>query len=304
MKATLNLDGVFVAVCTPFSSDGSVDVNAFVAHLESLALAKVQGFVVCGTTGEAATLTDTERKIVLEKALQVAKKHDLVAIAGCGSNDTAATLKSIQEASRLGYAAALVVTPYYNKPTPSGLAKHYEQLAERGGLPIILYNVPSRTGVNLSPELTVKLMELPQIVGIKEATGNYSQWMTLAQSDCWKEKALLAGDDDAFATILALGGKGVISATANVAPKPFVELFQAARSGNWEKAFRLQKDLFPLIRAMFLETNPGPLKFALNRSKKHPAYPPFLRLPLVAVESSTEEKITDVFEKWKATFDL
>jgi len=283
--------GVFVANVTPFNDDGSLDMAGLAAHLEWLADAGVQGLVPCGTTGEAPTLSREERSVVLRAAVSVARARGLKVIAGCGGNDTRVVLELMREAAELGCDAALVVTPYYNKPTQAGLVAHYLALADRGALPVVLYHVPGRTAVTLAIETVATLFAHPRILGLKEASGQYGYWTRLTAELPLAEKALLAGDDDAVAVILALGGCGVISASANVAPRHFVRLYEAAASGDWERAFAIQKSLLPLVGAMFLETNPAPAKRALAMLGRGTGA---LRLPLVPVGGVTEAALSAV----------
>lgn len=282
------MEGVFVANVTPFDAHNRVDVVRLENHLNWLADAGVDGFVPCGTTGEGATLESDERREVIKAAKRVADARKLKVIAGAGSNSTPKVIKMIEEAAQLGCDGALVVTPYYNKPTQAGLVAHYTAVAHASSLPVILYNVPGRTSVSLSPETVKKLFELDRIVAIKEASGNHAQWLALAAQNDLGKKALLAGDDDALATIMAMGGKGIISATGNVAPRALVEIYRAAKKGQWEDAFRIQKRILPLVQAMFLETNPAPAKCALAQMGRMEEN---LRLPLVPVGSATQEII-------------
>lgn len=284
----MKFEGVYVASVTPFTHDFKVDWEAVSGHFEFLLQSGVDGLVPCGTTGESASLNKEERSRMIEIAVKIGKNHAKKVIAGCGSNDTLTALERIEEAAKLGAEAALVVTPYYNKPTQSGLIAHYQFLADKSPLPIILYNVPGRTHVNIQPETAAELFKSPKIVGIKEASGNHSQWVTLSNKVNFKEKSLLAGDDDAFATIFSLGGAGIISATANVAPKLFVSLYELLKAGKTSEAFRLQIKLMPLVEALFMETNPAPAKYALATMK---CMGNNLRLPLVPVSAKTEERI-------------
>jgi len=281
--------GVFVANATPFDAKGKLDLVAYDNHLQFLVDKGVHGFVPCGTTGEGALITHEERNEIISRTVKVAKAKGLKTIPGCGTNNTAATLELIRTAREMGCDAALVVTPYYVKPTPGGITAHYLHLAERGDLPILLYNVPSRTGLHLSVDIVMKLLEHPRIVGIKEASGQHGYWLALSRAMNLKEKALLAGDDDALATICALGGSGIISASANVAPAQFVEIYNYAREGNVTEAFAAQKRLSPLVQSLFLETNPAPVKYAL---KKMGLFENNLRLPLVPVTRATEDAVT------------
>jgi|694.fasta_scaffold128231_3 4-hydroxy-tetrahydrodipicolinate synthase len=284
----MKLHGVWVATVSFFNADGSVDKESFRDHCSRLLNAKVDGLVPCGTTGEGPTLNSQERKALIEIAASESLKHQKDVIAGCGGNYTEAVLKNIQEAHEAGAKAALVVTPYYNKPTQQGLLAHYTFLADKSPIPIVLYNVPSRTGVNLLPETVAELWKHPQIIGLKEATGLHSQWLSLTSPVVPQNKYLLAGDDDAFATFSALGGTGIISASANVAPELFVSLSHHLEKQEWKEAFRLQKQLFSLIKSLFVESNPGPLKYALHRTFGTENK---LRLPLVPVKRESEQLI-------------
>lgn len=259
----MKFEGVYVATTTPFTAEGALDKDALKKHLAYLADAGVHGFVPCGTTGEASVLDATERSEVLCLTLEVAKQRGLKVIAGCGGNSTAAVLELVKQAKAMGCHGALVVTPYYNKPTQPGLKAHFEHIANESAFPIVLYNVPGRTSVNLAPETAAALFENENIVAIKEASGQHGQWMALAYAMDTSRKGLMAGDDDAFATILALGGCGMISASANVAPQAFVSLYNFAKQGKWSEAFALQKKLLPLVKALFVETSPSPAKAAL-----------------------------------------
>jgi 4-hydroxy-tetrahydrodipicolinate synthase len=290
----MSFKGVFVATVTPFSEKlGEVDYKAYQAHLKWLSDCGVHGFVPCGTTGEGPCLSDSERNKLIEISCEEAKEKNLKVIAGCGSNSTSTALKMILEAKSAGAEAALVVTPYYNKPTQEGLLAHYQFLADRSPIPLILYHVPGRTNVTFQLSTLQKLFQHDNIWGIKEASGQHNFWMGMTQVLDWKTKAILAGDDDAFALIQQLGGKGIISATANVAPKAFVKLFDLTERAEWSEAFQLQKQLLPLVQAMFLETNPSPAKEALKLLGKMENT---VRLPLVTVQAKTQEIISQALK--------
>ncbi len=277
--------GVWVASVTFFNDDDSLDLVSQRKHFDWLLDNGVEGLVPVGTTGEGSTLNSQERASIIQLACEVAATKNKKVMAGCGGNHTSAVGNAIREAHNCGAHSALVVTPYYNRPTQEGLIAHYLKLADQSPIPLILYNVPSRTGVNLLPETVHKLWKHPQIIGLKEATGSHSQWLSLTAEGIPKDKVLLAGDDDAFATLYAFGARGVISASANLVPRQFVQLHHLLEEKNWEKAFSLQQKLFPLIRALFTETNPSPLKYSLswlNRGKNR------LRLPLVPIKTDTE----------------
>lgn len=279
----MKMQGVHVANVSFFKASGELDLDALDKHLHFLATSGVHGFVPCGTTGEGATLRHDEWVAVVQRAVAVAKGKGIQVTAGCGSNSTSVVAEMMQEAKRLGADAALVVTPYYNKPTQSGLLAHYTHLAnaaKNGGLPIVLYNVPGRTAVSLSAATIKALWALPEIIAIKEASASYALWEELSCELDLQKKALLAGDDDAYAIVMGFGGSGIISASANVAPRAFVAIHDLFAEGNWRRAFELQAQLLPLVKAMFLETNPAPAKCALSILHDQPET---LRLPLVPV---------------------
>lgn len=286
----MKLRGVYPATVTPFDTKGQVCYASLEKLFRRLASEGVSGFVPCATTGEGPVLSDSERNEILKLAVSVSKEKGLLTIAGCNSNDTAKVVKLVDEAVELGCKAALVVTPYYNKPTQAGLIAHYRHIADRSPLPIVLYNVPGRTAVNLLPETALELFAHPKIIGIKEASGNLSQWLALSAKMDLEQKSFLAGDDDALATIMSLGGCGIISASANVTAKPFVAICQAAEAGNWAIAYDWQKRVLPLVKAMFLETNPSPAKHALKllgQCEEH------VRLPLVPVSPAAGQAVRE-----------
>lgn len=289
----MNFNGVWVATLSFFNSNFSVDLKSFENHCSWLLDSGVDGLVPCGTTGEGPTLNAEERKQLIEISVKLAQRKGKKVIAGCGGNNTESVLKLILDACNQGVDAVLVVTPYYNKPTQEGLLAHYRYLADRSPRPIFLYNVPSRTGVNLLPETVRLLWDHGNIIGLKEATGMHSQWLSLA-SFLPAEKTLLAGDDDAFATLFSLGARGIISASANIIPAHFVQLYNLLNQGRSKEAQELQLSLLPLIKALFSETNPCPLKYALSVMGRGHNY---LRLPLVPVQSKTEQLIKAEMDK-------
>lgn len=290
------IEGVYVATVTPFDKSGKVDIPAYQKFAKHLVDSGVHGLVPCGTTGETPTLSAEERQQVIRTAVEVCNEKGLPTIAGCGGNSTSTVVELVREAKELGATAALVSTPYYNKPTPKGVLAHYQTICKEGGLPVLLYNVPGRTSLNLSAELIAQLFEIDGIIGIKEASGNHSQWVEIAYRVDLSTKALLSGDDDCLATILGLGGTGIISASANVAPGPYVEIYNAFKSGDWKRGFEIQTKLFPLVKAMFAESNPGPAKYALSVKGWMENS---LRLPLVPVLEGTEKQIKSALDGLK-----
>lgn len=289
----MKFEGVYVACMTPFSKEGRILLNVYEKHLEMLAEKGVDGFVICATTGEGPVLNEDERETLIERAKKICETHNKTLIVGCGSNSTEVVEEQLFQAKEFGADAGLVVTPYYNKPTPKGVMAHFEKIASREILPIIVYNNPGRTMINVSAESFDKLLQHPMIAGFKESSGNHSQWLSLSRLPIVQEKSWLAGDDDAFATTMLLGGKGIIATAANLWPEPFVTIYQAAKDKNWDLAFSVQKQILPLIQSLFIETNPAPLKYALRRLRDTET---FVRLPLVEVEPSTESAILKAWE--------
>ncbi|MBS2021273.1 MAG: 4-hydroxy-tetrahydrodipicolinate synthase [Deltaproteobacteria bacterium] len=291
----LDLRGSMVALVTPMRN-GAVDEGAFRSFVQWQLEQGTDGLVPCGTTGEGATLTleETERvvRICVEvshahaKSLGPDVKHRPV-IAGCGSNSTAKTLETIARAKAAGADAALVVTPYYNKPSQEGLYKHFEKVALEGGLPVVLYNVPSRTSVDMTADTVGRLSKVPGIVAIKEASGSIVRVAEIREKA--EEKfIILAGDDMFTLPTLAMGGQGVISVVGNIAPADLALLCDAFADGNLSVAQNQQVRFAPLVRAMFAETNPMPVKYALSRMGKMSGE---LRLPLVPVSEELGHRI-------------
>jgi|DewCreStandDraft_1066081.scaffolds.fasta_scaffold00833_13 4-hydroxy-tetrahydrodipicolinate synthase len=280
--------GSYVALITPFK-DGQIDEPRLRALIEYQIRNGTNGLVPCGTTGESATLTEEEHERVIAIAIETAARRVPV-IAGTGTNDTAKTIRYTKAAERAGADGVLIVTPYYNKPTQQGLYLHYEAVARATNLPIILYNVPGRTSVNLLPETVARLARIPNIVGIKEASGNMDQVSQIIAS-CGPDFLVFSGDDSLTLPILALGGVGVISVVANIAPRAMADLVAAYRAGDVARARRLHYELFDLCRAMFLETNPIPVKTAagilgLCRDE--------MRLPLCPMSEANRQKLEAV----------
>ena len=266
--------GSIVALVTPFR-DGRVDEKGLRELIEYQMDNGTNGIVPCGTTGESATLSHKEHQHLVEITVDAVRKLVPV-IAGTGSNSTEEAVSLTQHALVAGADAALMITPYYNKPTQEGLYQHFCKVASEVEIPIILYNVPSRTGVNLLPSTVARLAKIGNIVGIKEASGSLQQIIDIIAL-CGEDFIVLSGDDFLVLPILAVGGKGVISVVANVAPRDMAELVRAFQGGNLARAKALQYKLRPLNDAMFLETNPIPVKTALALMGKISGE---LRLPL------------------------
>jgi 4-hydroxy-tetrahydrodipicolinate synthase len=257
------LSGLLVALPTPFTADQVIDLSAF-RRLARRALAGgASGLVPLGSTGEASALEEVERDVLLQAALEEADGRPVVA--GTGSNSTRQTIVWTRRARQLGARAALVVTPYYTRPTQCGLVAHYQAIAEAvPGFPLIAYNVPSRTGVNLEPVTLRSLWRIPELVGVKESSGDLNQLERIAET-LPKGKLLLAGDDGLAAPSIARGARGLVSVLGNAFPEAAAELVRTALEGRHDEAARLQEQLKPIIDALFFESNPIPLKALLNR---------------------------------------
>ncbi|MHC1626902.1 MAG: 4-hydroxy-tetrahydrodipicolinate synthase [Methanoculleaceae archaeon] len=289
------LHGVIPAIITPFLDTPSrdLDLNGLRDNIERLIKAGVHAVVPCGSTGESATLTFEEHEEVISETVRVVKGRVPV-IAGTGSNNTEEALRFTRAAKESGADAVLVISPYYNRPNRPGLIKHYTLLADLE-IPVILYNVPGRTGQNLPPDLVIELSKHPYIAGIKEASGNISQISRIIEGTRDTDFVVLSGDDGMTLPVLALGGHGVISVAANIAPSPMIEMYNAFVSGDIESARRIHFELSPLFRAMFIETNPVPVKTAM-RLKGYPAGP--LRLPLDDMEDEKVESLRAVISRY------
>ncbi|NOY11373.1 MAG: 4-hydroxy-tetrahydrodipicolinate synthase [Archaeoglobi archaeon] len=282
-------EGIIPALVTPFKENFDVDFEGIAKNLDYLEK-HVDALVPAGTTGEAATLSYEEHIEVVRYVCEVASKP---VIAGAGSNSTREALYLAREVEKAGANAAMFVTPYYNKPNPEGLVKHYGEIAKEISIPILVYNVPSRTGINVTPETAKKLSEIEGVAGIKEASGNLKQVAEIIRitSD---DFAVLSGDDFLTLPILMLGGRGVISVTANVAPHIMKEMYEAFKRGDVEKAREIHYRLMPLYDALFIDTNPIPVKKALDLMGLAAGKP---RLPLVELSEEKTEKLKKVLSE-------
>jgi len=280
---------------TPFLPTGEVDVEALKKLVEFQIKSGISAIVPCGSTGEAATLDEEEKRLVIKTVVEVARKRVPI-IAGAGSNDTAKAIKSSQIAKEAGADALLHVTPFYNKPTAKGLIAHFKAIAQAVDLPIILYNVPGRTGQNVTAEVTLKVAkEVSQVVGVKEASGNINQIMDIIKN-APKGFSVLSGDDAMTFPVMTLGGDGVISVVSNEIPKEMSALTKAALEGNFEKAKRLHYEWLDLMNINFIETNPQPVKTALAMMGK---IKEVFRLPLISMDEKNKEKLQEVLKSHK-----
>jgi 4-hydroxy-tetrahydrodipicolinate synthase len=286
--------GAAVAICTPFLSNGEVDYDKFREQIEYQIDNGTDAIVVCGTTGEASCLSHEEHLECIKFCAEVVD-HRIPVIAGTGSNCTETAVYLSQEAEKYGVDALLVVTPYYNKSTQKGLIEHFTIVAESVDLPIILYNVPSRTGCNIQPETAATLVSnVPNIVGIKEASGNISQIAKL-MSICGDQIELYSGNDDQIVPILALGGLGVISVLSNVAPRKTHDICQAFFDNDPALAAKRQLDAIPLCNALFCEVNPIPVKKAMELQGRDRGV---LRRPLCEMDPDNAVKLKKAMEEY------
>lgn len=274
--------GACPAIITPFHADGSINFPVFSQLIETQIQGGVQAICVCGTTGEAATMSIREHLSVVEHCVKQVDGRVKV-IAGAGSNDTSAAVYLSQEAKDYGADALLHVTPYYNKATQAGLIRHYEHIADRVDLPIILYNVPSRTGVSFKAETYLALSKHHQINGVKEASGDFSL-LAHTRHLCGDDLYIWSGNDDQVVPMMSLGAKGVISVVCNILPEMMVSMTKLCLENKMDQASRLQIDYMELIDALFIEVNPIPVKTAMNLMKRE-AGP--LRLPLCEMAPDT-----------------
>lgn len=290
MKKTV-FEGCGTAISTPFTEDG-VNFSEFGRLIEEQIQNEVDAIIVCGTTGESATMTDAERKETIKFAIEKVNKRTKVVV-GTGSNNTKAAIEMSKYAESVGADALLVVTPYYNKTTKRGLVEHYKAISKEVTLPIIVYSVPSRTGVNITPETCLELSKIENIVGIKEASGNISQVAKIA-SLCGDSLDIYSGNDDQIIPVLSLGGKGVISVLSNIMPKYVHDMTKKYFDGNQKEATKMQLEVLDLVDALFSEVNPIPVKYALNLKGYDFGKP---RLPLVELSEENKEIMKDVMKK-------
>lgn len=292
MKNTI-FTGAGVAIVTPFKEDGSVNYPALEKLLEFHIENGTDSIVICGTTGESATLTVKEHSEVIKFTVDTVN-HRIPVIAGTGSNETAYAVELSNYAEKAGADALLIVTPYYNKTSQRGLVKHYNFIADRVSTPIIIYNVPSRTGVNVLPETYAQLCEHKNIVATKEASGNISQVAKTAAL-CGDKLDIYSGNDDQIVPIMSLGGKGVISVLSNICPKIAHDIPALYLEGKCKESAQLQLDYLELCNAMFMDVNPIPVKVAM-RMMGFDVGP--LRMPLCDMDDEHTDKLRNVLKKY------
>ncbi len=284
--------GSIVAIVTPFK-DNKVDEECYRELIDFQIEAGTSAIVPCGTTGESATLSMEEHSRVIDIAVEAVNKRVPV-IAGTGGNSTHEAIELTKHAKNAGADATLQVTPYYNKPTQEGLYQHFKAIAEAAPLPQVLYNVPGRTSVNMLPETVARLAELPEVVAIKEASGDLVQMAEIVRL-VGDKVTLLSGDDNVILPVLGIGGKGVISVVANIVPRDTADVIEAWEDGNFDRAKELFYRLFPLCQAMFYETNPIPVKTSLALMGKISEE---MRLPLVPMSSANRERLQKALKEY------
>ncbi|MGC8817315.1 MAG: 4-hydroxy-tetrahydrodipicolinate synthase [Candidatus Hadarchaeum sp.] len=283
-------EGAYTAMVTPFDSEGKVDEEGLRENVRFQIKKGIHGLVPTGTTGESPTLSYEEHNRVIEIVVDEAGGRVPV-LAGTGSNSTWEALMLTKHAKEVGADGALIVVPYYNKPTQAGLYAHFKKLAEEVDIPQVIYNIPSRTGVNMLPETMAKLAKLKNIVGVKEASGDLNQVARIIELTRGEDFTVLSGDDALTFEIMKLGGKGVISVASNIVPDKVARLVESFRAGDIEAARRLNEELMPLFKALFLETNPVPVKAAMNwMGMPAGGY----RLPLVEMQPENQERLRRV----------
>ncbi|MBV9931222.1 MAG: 4-hydroxy-tetrahydrodipicolinate synthase [Alphaproteobacteria bacterium] len=283
--------GSIPALVTPFR-DEALDEAAFRAFVEWQIAEGSHGLVPAGTTGESATLRPEEHRRVIAICVEAAAGR-LPVIAGCGSNDTAHAIALTKAARDCGADAALHVPPYYNRPNQEGIYAHLAAVAEAVDIPIVLYNVPARTVTDIAVETMARLARLPNVVAVKDATGNLAR-VTAQRLACGEDFIQLSGNDDMALGFIAMGGKGCVSVTANVAPRLCAEFENACLSGNWSEALRLQDKLYPLHAALFSDASPGPVKYAVNRLR--PDFPATLRRPMTPPSEASRRAVDAALE--------
>ena len=283
--------GVMPALVTPFDHDGSIDRDGYRENVRYVEEGGVTGVVTCGTTGESATLSTAEHKELIDLTVECS---NVPVIAGTGSNNTAEAVELTAYAKDAGAAGSLLISPYYNKPNNQGLIKHVTKISESVNFPLILYNVPSRTGQDMPLEVILELAKLDNIVGIKDASGDFDKIYQIIENTGDEDFLVYSGEDALTFPMLTVGGSGVISVAANVVPSRMVRMYDAAMSNDIVTARKIHYEILPLIRALFLETNPIPVKRAMELIGKAGGA---LRLPLSSLSQENDQILKDSLEK-------
>ncbi|MCK9225445.1 MAG: 4-hydroxy-tetrahydrodipicolinate synthase [Candidatus Muirbacterium halophilum] len=285
--------GLYTAIITPFSGE-EIDWDGLESNIEFQIENGVDGLVILGTTGETPTLTNSEKEEIITKSISIINNRVKVII-GTGTNNTKTTIENTQMAEKYGADGALIVTPYYNKPSQKGIYEHFKKIIENTDIPIIVYNIEGRTGRNIDVNTLIKISELDNIVGVKEASGNINQMGDVINeiSRLNPDFSVMSGDDGLTLPLMSMGGHGVISVVSNLVPAEMKSLVLYAEAGNFEKARNIHYRLLPLFKGAFIETNPQPIKCAMNLCNMAGGD---LRLPLVDVSDETEEKLRVILE--------
>ena len=278
--------GSIPALVTPFR-DGALDMQAFARLVDWQIKEGTNALVPCGTTGESPTLSFDEHYRIIDACIEAAAGRVPV-IAGCGSNDTATAIRHMRHAQAAGASAALIVAPYYNRPTQEGMLAHFRALADASDLPIVVYNVPGRTVADISAETMCKLAEIPTVIATKDASGDLAR-VTMHRAGAGADFCQLSGNDDLWLPHAVLGGAGCISVTANVAPRLCADFAAACAAGDWARALVLHDRLFPLHKAMFTDASPAPVKYALSRV--HDWFSPDVRLPIIPASAASRAAV-------------
>lgn len=287
--------GVTTAMITPFQADGSVDYDGLRRNTRHQLENGVFGLLPLGTTGEAPTLTHAEKERVVRTVVEEARSQSdqATVMVGVGTYSTVTTIENARDALAWGADALLVVTPYYNKPTQEGIVAHFKAICEAVDLPVVVYNIKGRTGTNIETATLAKIFENRTVIGVKEASGDLAQMMdVIAQIP---ELAVYSGDDIFTFPLIGLGGQGVVSVVSNLLPSEVAGMVASALAGDWEKARQMHYHLMPIFKAAFIETNPGPIKYAMNR-RGLAAGP--LRLPLVEIRPASRQKLDAVLQSY------
>jgi len=288
-------EGAYTAMVTPFDKKDRVDEDGLRENVKFQIKNGINGLVPVGSTGECSTLSYEEHNRVIEIVVDAAKGKVPV-LAGTGSNSTWEAIMLTKHAKEVGADGALLVVPYYNKPTQAGLYAHFKKLAEEVDIPQVIYNIPSRTVVNMLPETMAKLAKLKNIVGVKEASGDIKQAAKIIELTRGEDFSVISGNDSDTLAIMKLGGVGVISVASNIVPDKVVKIVESFRSGDVKTAEKIDRELSPLYKALFIETNPGPVKMAMNWMGMAAGGP---RLPLVELEPENQEKLRKVLVDMK-----
>jgi 4-hydroxy-tetrahydrodipicolinate synthase len=284
-------EGVLTALVTPLRG-GEIDEDALRALVERQIEAGIDGLVPCGSTGEAATLSHAEHRRVVEIVVQ-ATRGRVPVVAGTGSNNTREAIELTQHAKAAGADGALLISPYYNRPTQAGIVEHYAEIGRRTSFPLIVYNIPARTGTNILPDTLARIARIPQVVGVKESSGDLDQ-VSEVIARCPEDFAVLSGDDSLTLPVLAVGGRGVVCTSSNVAPREMVSLVRAFRSGDVKAARQIHYRLLPLFAVLFCESNPIPVKAALAQME---LISPEIRLPLTRLTEPNRERLQVVLKE-------